>query len=111
MTATRTATFKTLPEPRRASVITTSPQVAAQARIVLMALGWCVTYAADAAELAVQLLKGDRPGLIVADRTLPVMDGEQLVQALAADARFRAIPALVVNRGVGMATQLAEFRP
>lgn len=106
MTAAKPDTFKTLfpwmqpaaraPAPRRASVVTGSPEVAAQARSALATVGWCVTFAADAAELAVQLLKGDRPGLIVADRALPVMDGQWLAQALAADARFRDIPVLLV---------------
>lgn len=98
MIAAKPNTFQTLPRapaPRQASVVTASPQVAEQACLALAALGWCVTSAADAAELAVQLLKGDRPGLIVADRALPVMDGRRLARALAADARFRDIPVLL----------------
>lgn len=53
--------------------------------------------AGDAAELAIQLLDGHRPDLIVADLELPFMSGLRLVRTLKADRNLRRIPVVLTG--------------
>jgi CheY-like chemotaxis protein len=58
--------------------------------------GHRVTEAANGRE-ALEMVRRQRPSVIVTDLVMPVMSGWELVGALAADPSLRAIPVIVVS--------------
>ena len=70
--------------------------------LVLSAAGHSVT-SAGAAELAFEVIRSDRPAIILLDMTLPGMDGLELVRMLKADPATRDIQV------VGVTSNLEKF--
>jgi len=58
--------------------------------------GYAVTTAANGAE-ALAKVAAARPGLIVADTEMPVLDGYELCRRLKADDQFKEIPFLFLT--------------
>lgn len=60
--------------------------------------GYCPVIAANGEE-ALRILGRERPGLIILDLMMPVMNGWELLAALARDAALARIPKIVVTAG------------
>ena len=80
----------------------------AATRRVLQRAGYATVEAADGLD-ALAVLDGSRPDLILLDMSMPDLDGLALLQFLRADARWRAIPVVVVT-GFDDADVLTEAR-
>ena len=65
-------------------------------KLNLAVVGCDVTEAANGAE-GLRLARECQPDLILADLTLPKLDGAEMIRALAADAATRDIPIIVVS--------------
>lgn len=66
---------------------------------VLVLEGYEVHAAGDG-EAALALLAGGlRPALVLSDRTMPAMSGDELALAMAADAELRSIPFVLMTAG------------
>jgi len=65
-------------------------------KLNLAVVGCDVTEAANGAE-GLRLARECRPDLILADLTLPKLDGAEMIRALAADTATRDIPIIVVS--------------
>ena len=63
---------------------------------VLTDEGYRVVLAANGRQ-ALERMAPDPPNLVLADYMMPVMDGAGLLQAMAADARFRDIPVVLMS--------------
>lgn len=59
--------------------------------------GYAVVCAGNGAEALGLLADGERPDLILLDLMMPVMNGWELRNALARDARFSRIPVVVLS--------------
>lgn len=75
---------------------------------VLLDEGYRVARAGNGAEAMALLASGRRPGLIVLDLTMPVMDGHEFLERRARDARLPDIPVIVVSAGVDRTTSRFE---
>jgi len=60
--------------------------------------GYRVITAADGEE-ALELMEVERPDLVITDYMMPKLPGPQLVARMAADARFSAIPIIMMSGG------------
>lgn len=49
---------------------------------------------------ALELLARESPSILVTDMMMPVMDGEELVQRVRADERWRRLPIVVMSAGM-----------
>lgn len=58
--------------------------------------GFHVVFAADGAE-ALELIRADPPDLVITDAMMPVMTGDELVEALKADPATAAIPIVMAT--------------
>jgi two-component system chemotaxis sensor kinase CheA len=65
-------------------------------RSILEANGFHVRVAVDGME-ALQLVREEKPDLIVTDLQMPRLDGFGLIEALKADPRFSDIPVIIVS--------------
>lgn len=64
---------------------------------VLRAEGYTVSVAADGAQALELLHSGNRPGLVLVDMIMPVMDGAELLARMASDPELRKLPVLVIS--------------
>jgi DNA-binding response OmpR family regulator len=58
--------------------------------------GFDVRTAGDGAE-ALELVREQRPDLVVCDLMMPVMDGKEFTRAMRADAKLKSIPILILS--------------
>jgi CheY-like chemotaxis protein len=65
--------------------------------LILSAEGYCVCTAADGVDALDQLRGGARPGLILLDLMMPLMDGWQFRQEQLRDSRLADIPVIVCS--------------
>ena len=77
--------------PKKILVVDDEPDILALAIIRLETSGYEVLMAKDS-EGAFDLLKKDRPDLILLDLLLPKMQGDELCKRLKSDAQFKDIP-------------------
>lgn len=77
----------------------------------LAATGHVVTTASDGAVALRTLEGGARPGLILLDLMMPVMDGYAFRAAQLADARWRDIPVVVLTAHADIAAIAAQLQP
>ena len=77
-------------------VVEDSTTQALQLRQLLLRHFGKVTVAHDGGE-ALALLEGDPPALVISDIHMPSMDGHELCRRIKADARFAAIPVVLIT--------------
>lgn len=77
-------------------VVEDEPDVAAAALAVLRLEGFDAQLAVDG-QKALNAMRKDRPGAVLLDLVLPVMDGWQLLAAMLADPELRLIPVVVTS--------------
>ncbi|HSN91431.1 MAG TPA: response regulator [Anaeromyxobacteraceae bacterium] len=72
-------------------------------KVYLIAKGVELLEAADGAE-ALEVARGQRPDLVLADLRMPKLDGAALCKALGADLRTRGIPVLILTSNTDEST-------
>ena len=82
--------------PARLLLVEDSETQALELRLQLEAHGFTVARCATA-EAALDTLNGDLPDLLVADRHLPGMDGDELIRQMRLSLRTRALPVLMLT--------------
>lgn len=63
----------------------------------LVSEGYAVCAVANGAEALAALRTTGRPGVILVDLVMPIMDGAELIDALRADAAWRRIPVVLMT--------------
>ena len=63
----------------------------------LVSEGYAVCAVANGAEALAALRTTERPGIILVDLVMPVMDGAELIDALRADPALRRIPVVLMT--------------
>ncbi|MCX7671767.1 MAG: ATP-binding protein, partial [Anaerolineae bacterium] len=95
-----------------------------QAQMVAAALPGCRVLRAANGRLALELMRSERPSLVLLDLMMPEMDGMAVLSAMQEDERLRGVPVIVVtaqaltqremeqlNRGVAAVLQKGLFTP
>jgi CheY-like chemotaxis protein len=83
------------PEAPRVLVIDDDPLIRDTMREILVESGYQVLTAAHGGEALDLLRKGPRPGAIILDLMMPVMDGWQFLEEKARDHALSAVPVLI----------------
>jgi two-component system chemotaxis response regulator CheY len=83
-------------EAMRVLIVDDSMAVRSILEQILMAIG-CEVASADGAREALRILRRFRPDLILTDYAMPGLDGCAFVRLVRRDARFQAVPILVVS--------------
>ncbi len=63
---------------------------------VLQEKGWKIQTARSARQ-AMKMISSEKPGLILLDLLMPVVDGQQMLHELKSDNRYKDIPVIVVS--------------
>lgn len=87
-------------------LIEDEPNIAEAMRFLLTREGWRVSHLAEGTE-ALDRVHADRPDLVILDHMLPGMSGLEILAALRADPRTRALPVMMLTAR-GRDRELAE---
>jgi DNA-binding response OmpR family regulator len=77
-------------------LIEDEPNIAEAIRFLLTREGLRVSHVADGAE-ALDLLRNERPDLVILDHMLPGMSGLEILTALRADPKRRTLPVMMLT--------------
>lgn len=77
-------------------LIEDEPNIAEAMRFLLTREGWRVSHLAEGTE-ALDRVHADRPDLVILDHMLPGMSGLEILSALRADPRTRALPVMMLT--------------
>ncbi|MFZ5709730.1 MAG: response regulator transcription factor [Pseudomonadota bacterium] len=93
---------------KRVLLIEDEPNIAEAIRFILSRDGWIVSSHGDGAD-AVEVVRRERPDVLVLDVMLPGRSGLDILADLRADPRYHDLPVLVLSAaGQGSAREAAE---